>query len=225
MGIVERRPPPEHRSLNVSVHAETCEFGQSRRGARGVDSEKSHRGPLGSSSLRQPVEGHQRAGRSATTQNRERPAGTPSSRGASAGRSGNGETSRESTRRRTASRAILRPNQTAMSGIQVNGATSNGGSQPPRNRIAVKRAHQDHVRVFADEEEGERHGRVLHLVAGDELGLRLGQVERMAVRLRQGRHEEDHEHREQRDEEPETVRLRLGRSSRDVQRAHARAAQ
>ena len=41
----------------------------------------------------------------------------------------------------------------------------------------------DHVRVFAEEEEGQLQGVVLGVVAADEFLLRLGQIERQAVAL------------------------------------------
>ena len=63
-------------------------------------------------------------------------------------------------------------------GIQVNGAMPNGASQPPRNRMVVMRAHQDHVGVFAEEEQREAHGAVFDEEAGDDLALAFRQVER-----------------------------------------------
>ena len=50
--------------------------------------------------------------------------------------------------------------------------------------------------VFAEEEQGEGHRRVLDEIARDELGLAFGQVEGRAVGLGQRRDEEDDEHRE-----------------------------
>src|SRR3546814_5335208 len=46
-------------------------------------------------------------------------------------------------------------------------------------------------------EQRERHGRIFGLIAGDQLRLRLGKVERRAVRLGKGRDEEHHRHRKQ----------------------------
>ena len=64
------------------------------------------------------------------------------------------------------------------------------------------RRQQDHVGVFAEEEQREGHRRIFGLEALDELGFRHRQVERRAVGLGQRRHEEDHEHRQQRQPEP-----------------------
>ena len=48
----------------------------------------------------------------------------------------------------------------------------------------VERAHQEDVGIFAEPEEREAHRRIFGLVAGDELALRLDQVERRAERSR-----------------------------------------
>ena len=65
------------------------------------------------------------------------------------------------------------------------------------------RRGDDDVHVLGHEERAEPQRGVLGVVAGDELGLGLGQVERQAVRLGEGRDEEDEE----------AERLREARSS------------
>ncbi len=87
-------------------------------------------------------------------------------------------------------------------GTQVNGATGNGGSQPPRNRIVAMRAHGGDRDVLAEHEQQVGRRAVFDHEAGDQLGLRLDQVERRPVGLGQRRDEEDHEHREQRQPVP-----------------------
>ena len=54
-------------------------------------------------------------------------------------------------------------------------------------------ADGDHVGVLGHEEHGELHGAVLGVVAGDEFGFGLGQVEGRAVGLGVGGHEVDEE--------------------------------
>ena len=48
-----------------------------------------------------------------------------------------------------------------------------------------QRRDQGHAQVLADEEHAELHARVLGVVAGDQLGLGLGQVEGHPLRLRE----------------------------------------
>ena len=67
------------------------------------------------------------------------------------------------------------------------------------------RAHQDHVGVFAEEEQREGHGAVFDEEAGDDFALAFRQIERRAVGFRQARDEEHDEHREQRQAEPHLV--------------------
>ena len=69
------------------------------------------------------------------------------------------------------------------------------------------RRHGEHVGVFGDEEERELHRAVLGVVAGDELRLRLRQVERQPVGLGEPRHQEDEEREEERQREPEAALL------------------
>ena len=57
-------------------------------------------------------------------------------------------------------------------------------------------AHHEDVRPLGEEEEQVAHARVLGGVAGDELALRLGQVERRAVALGERRREVEEEERE-----------------------------
>src|SRR5207244_3944252 len=56
-----------------------------------------------------------------------------------------------------------------------------------------ERTSDDHRGVFAEEEQREFHRAVFGVIAGDELGLRLGQVERQAVRLGENRDGENDE--------------------------------
>ena len=51
----------------------------------------------------------------------------------------------------------------------------------------------DHVGVLGHEEHGELHGGVLGVIAGDELGFGLGEIEGGAVGLGVGGHEVDEE--------------------------------
>src|SRR3546814_14852940 len=92
------------------------------------------------------------------------------------------------------------------------------GRQPAAKEQDHRHArHQDHVRVFAEEEQGEGHRRIFDLVAGNQLGLGLRQIERMPVGLGQRRDEEDDEHREERQGEPH--RLLHVDDGAEVQRA------
>ena len=68
----------------------------------------------------------------------------------------------------------------------------------------VKRAHQDDVAVLAEPEERERHRAIFGLVTGDELALRLDQVERRAERLRHRADQKHDRHREQQRIEPDS---------------------
>ena len=87
---------------------------------------------------------------------------------------------------------------------QLHGATLshsvNGMSQPPKKSVTIRPLIVSHVRVLGDEEHRELHGAVLGVVAGHELRLGLGQVERQPVRLGERRHQEDEE-RERQDED------------------------
>ena len=69
----------------------------------------------------------------------------------------------------------------------------------------VHAAHQQDVAIFAQPEEGEAHRAVFGLVAGDELALRLGEVERRPRRLRHRRDEEDDRQRQEERVEAEAV--------------------
>jgi hypothetical protein len=86
-------------------------------------------------------------------------------------------------------------------GIQFK-ALSNGESQPPRNMSDGQDGHQPHVGVFGQEEHGKAHARVLDHVAGDDLGLALDHVERMAVGFGQAGDEVHDEDRQQRQPVP-----------------------
>ena len=88
--------------------------------------------------------------------------------------------------------------------LNASAATSNGGSQPPRNMIDGQRRDQDHVGVLGQEEHRERHARVLDHVAGDDLRLAFDHVERVAVGLGEARDEVDDEDRQQRQPVPAT---------------------
>ena len=59
----------------------------------------------------------------------------------------------------------------------------------------------DHGRVFAEEEERELHRAVFGVIAADQLGLGLGQIERQAIRFRENRDREDDKRNEHRDRE------------------------
>ena len=89
-----------------------------------------------------------------------------------------------------------------MPGTQVKGAKSNGGSQPPRNRIVVS-AHISTMATYSPS-MNSRYGveRIFDHVAGDEFRFGFRQVEGRPVRLGQRRDEEDDEHREQRQPVP-----------------------
>ena len=95
------------------------------------------------------------------------------------------------------------------------------GAQPPparrtekRHRLRKRREpaaeeqdrreerHQDHVRVFGQEEHRERRARILDVESGDDFRLAFGDVERRAVGLGNTGDEIDDEHRQQRHEEP-----------------------
>ena len=69
-------------------------------------------------------------------------------------------------------------------GIQVNGA-SRTAEPAAEEQDRRHRAHQDHVGVFAKEEQREAHGAVFDEEAGDDLALAFRQVERRAVGFRQ----------------------------------------
>ena len=71
----------------------------------------------------------------------------------------------------------------------------NGRCQPPRKTAAIKRAGRDDLDVLREEEHRELHAGVLGEVAGHELALALGQVERDALRFGDGRREEQEERR------------------------------
>ena len=87
----------------------------------------------------------------------------------------------------------------------MNGASPNGASQPPRNRIVVIAL----IRIMLAYSPRKNSAKLIDAVfdeeAGDDLALAFRQVERRAVGLRQGRDEEHDEHREQRDAEPDMV--------------------
>ena len=92
-----------------------------------------------------------------------------------------------------------------------------------RQRVAAEeerdeqRARDDELDVLADEEHAELHARVLDEVAGDDLALALGLIERHALRLGDERREEEEE-RERLDEDaPRVLALPLdhrGRAAR-----------
>ena len=102
-------------------------------------------------------------------------------------------------------------------GISVNGSDVERRQPAAQEQDGGDPAHQDHVGVLAEEEQRERHRAVFDVVAGDQRRLVLGQVERVPVGLGQDRGDEDHEHREVRDEEPD-VPLRA-HDVRQIERA------
>ena len=73
------------------------------------------------------------------------------------------------------------------------GSAIHGKCQPPKNRIDDQEAGGDHVRVFAEEEQGELHGAVLGVVAADQFLLGLRQVERQPVALGEDADQEQQE--------------------------------
>ena len=95
-------------------------------------------------------------------------------------------------------------------GTQVNGATSIGGSQPPRNRMVVSAHISDDRDVFAEHEQQVGRGGIFDHVAGDEFRFRFDQIEGRTVGLGQRRDEEHDEHREQR--QPVPVEERVGQA-------------
>ena len=69
----------------------------------------------------------------------------------------------------------------------------NGSSQPPRKTVVTMPGDDEHVEVLGEVVGGEAPAAVLGVVAADELGVGLGQVERRAVGLGEARGEEDQE--------------------------------
>ena len=82
-----------------------------------------------------------------------------------------------------------------------------GGSQPPKKRMTTSEDDEHHVGVLGHVEVGELHARIFGVVAGDELGLGLGQVEGRAVRLGHGRDPEDDERDGHEEAVPDARRL------------------
>ena len=66
-------------------------------------------------------------------------------------------------------------------------AGSHGPSQPPKKRVTIRAEIRVIADVLAHEEQAELHARILGVVAGDELALGLGQVERACGASRRSR--------------------------------------
>ena len=73
------------------------------------------------------------------------------------------------------------------------GPQKNGPTQPPRKRMTVSPATKNMAPYSARKNKREAHAAVLGVEAGDELGLRLGDVERVAVGLGEAADEENDE--------------------------------
>ena len=98
-------------------------------------------------------------------------------------------------------------------GIQVSGTMSNGGSQPPRNRIEQIALIRIMLAYSPRKNSANAIAEYFDVVARDQLGLGLGQIERMAVGLGEDRGDEDREHREVAERRPES-RLGVDHSER-----------
>ena len=80
-------------------------------------------------------------------------------------------------------------------------ARRRGSAQPPRNSVAAMRGERERGAELADEEEEEAEAGVLDHVAGDELALGDGHVERRLGELGLRRDEEEEEADELREDE------------------------
>ncbi len=97
----------------------------------------------------------------------------------------------------------------AMTSLITNqiGPGSPGAAPAAEEQRDPESGQRQHVRVLGELEEAPAHAAVLGVVAGHELGLGLGQVERRAVRLRDARDEEHEESDELRPGEPDRLLL------------------
>ena len=66
---------------------------------------------------------------------------------------------------------------------QTGGGEAQAPANPPKNGMHDRGRDESDPQILADEEHAELHARVLRVVAGHQLTLRLGQIERQAAHL------------------------------------------